>query len=430
MSVPFSSSLVIEQGVPGSFLESGVWELKPFLAASLGQVAVSTESQPSEQTALDTTTGEPLESPKATNAETPQDIPAACDCGVLDPVTAGTLAKAVAEGKQQALTERPKIRKGRRIEWLEESLQLYIGRASGMAEELTREDEAELAKRIEVGRAAEKRLLSDNSAQLNSSEQKTYEVLAADGKEAFGRFVQVNLLLVVSIAGKYTFRDRGSLTAADLIAEGNIGLIRAVGKFDWRKGTKFSTYATWWIRQAIQEAMDKKARSIYLPKREIDYLEGLTRLERRHLDNGGELNKQFYIEATERLGINTKKMNRIRQESLMQPSSYDAPINPHGGDSTDHEPKIAHIADSQPDPVFDVVAKRTVRREILDALSAHLTNRQYQILALRWGIHDGEERGHTEVAGILGVSSSLVRMTEQRAFTKLRECAPHLRTLL
>jgi RNA polymerase sigma factor (sigma-70 family) len=271
---------------------------------------------------------------------------------------------------------------------------------------LTKDDEMRLAKAIEVGRAAEAVLASGVS--LSSSQSRQLMRAKALGVAASDEFINSNLRLVVSIAKKY---QASEMPILDLIQEGNLGLIHAVEKFDWRRGFKFSTYATWWIRQAIGRGIDNTSRTVRLPvhagdqvrrvMRARSFLEGQT----GRLPSTGELADHLELREPD---------VAVLLSHAAEPVSLATPIGSEG------DTELADVVADRSSPTpFDVVAGRMLSGEI-DKLLSSLDERAGQILRLRYGLDRGQPRTLEEVGAELNLTRERIRQIERSALAKLR----------
>ncbi|HEY3229729.1 MAG TPA: sigma-70 family RNA polymerase sigma factor [Roseiflexaceae bacterium] len=291
----------------------------------------------------------------------------------------------------------------------DELVRLYLEEI-GRVPLLTVEQEVALTQQIGVGELARQRL--DGGAYGSWQERSDLERQHTLGCEARQHLIQANLRLVVSIAKKYTSY---SLTSMDLIQEGNIGLIRAVEKFDYTRGFKFSTYATWWIRQAITRALADQSRTIRLPVHVGDTIGRIIRAARR-------LQQSLQHEPTAEeiaaaLGMSADKVRRTLTASLY-PLSLELPVGEEG------EGRMGDfIADDQITPPDEAAARALLRTQVEEALQ-QLPERERKILQLRYGLNDGRYRTLEEVGVEFGLTRERIRQIEAGALRKLRH--PHL----
>ena len=275
---------------------------------------------------------------------------------------------------------------------------------------LTAEEEIELAKQIEAGKAAKRRL---ESGDVPPDQRPALEQAVQRGEAARKRLIESNLRLVVSVARKYLGRG---LLFLDLVQEGNIGLQRAVDKFDWRRGFRFSTYAYWWIRQAISRAVADQARTIRLP---VHVIEQLTKQYNVARDLHQQLGREPTAEeVAERMGIEPE---RVRQASIAAkvPISIETPLG------EEEEATVADlIADQVTPPPAEEVEETALAEALDEALRARLTPRAAEVLRLRFGLVDGEPRTLGEIAQIVGISRERVRQIEAESLQKLRGDKP------
>jgi RNA polymerase primary sigma factor len=280
---------------------------------------------------------------------------------------------------------------------------------------LSAEQEVELAKRIEAGLFADEKLYDDR-AKIDTAQVGDYQWIAEDGRQAKKHLLEANLRLVVSLAKRYT--GRGMLFL-DLIQEGNLGLIRAVEKFDYTKGYKFSTYATWWIRQAISRAMAEQARTIRIPVHMVEVINKLGRIRRELLQDLGR--EPTPEELAKRMDITPEKVLEIQQYAR-EPISLDQTIDDEGD-----SPLGDFIEDSEAVAAFDAVSF-TLLQDNLQAVLATLSEREAGVIRLRFGLTDGQPHTLHEIGRVYGVTRERIRQIESHAMTKLRHPA-HARTL-
>ncbi|NYI95380.1 RNA polymerase primary sigma factor [Streptomonospora nanhaiensis] len=288
-------------------------------------------------------------------------------------------------------------------------VRIYL-REIGRVPLLTAEEEVDLAKSIEVGLfAAEKlrRSASGAPAPRGGPSAADLELLVAEGERAKHRLIEANLRLVVSIAKRYLGRG---LLLLDLVQEGNLGLIRAVEKFDYTKGFKFSTYATWWIRQAITRAIADQARTIRIPVHMVETINRLMRVQRQlHQELGREPTPAEISRELGFAGDRVQEIQRIAQE----PVSLQAPIGDEDSDFGDF------IEDS--DAVAPVEAAAfTMLQDQLVALLGALSDREKRIIQLRFGLRDGHPHTLEEVGREFGVTRERIRQIESKTLAKLR----------
>jgi len=266
--------------------------------------------------------------------------------------------------------------------------------------------EVELAKRIEAGLFADHKL-TDDGRSLGAGQSIDLERIAADGRRAKNHLVEANLRLVVSLARRYA--GRGMLLL-DLIQEGNLGLIRGVEKFDYTRGYKFSTYATWWIRQAITRAMADQSRTIRLPVHIGEAISTLARVQRQMLqDLGREATPE---ELAVQLGMTPEEVIELRQHGR-EPVSLHTPLGEDGSELGDL------IEDSHSIQPGEAVSF-TLLQEQLHSVLGTLSEREAGVVSLRYGLADGQPKTLDEIGTLYGVSRERIRQIESRAMSKLR----------
>jgi RNA polymerase primary sigma factor len=278
---------------------------------------------------------------------------------------------------------------------------------------LTRQDEVELSQAYEAGLDARLRLAEADPA---DPARPQLQATADRGERARRRMIESNLRLVVSIARHYPI---GGLSLGDLVQEGNLGLLRAVEKFDWRKGFKFSTYATWWIRQAISRgAADRGARAIRLPVHVDEQVGRLRRTEARLQEQLGR--EPSDDELASQLDMTVGKLNRLR-DSAQAIASLDGGVGEDGAALQDFLED-----DSAVGP--DELAMEAVGRDALDQVLAALPERERQVLVLRFGLDSGTPRTLEEVGAVMGFSRERARQVERDTLAVLRR--PEIRARL
>ncbi len=287
---------------------------------------------------------------------------------------------------------------------IDDSISLYL-KEIGRVPLLTAAEEVDLAKRMEAGRDSRQHL---NQEQVEWEEREQLLWLVRDGRSAQEHLIKANSRLVVSVAKKYVGRGVPFL---DLIQEGNIGLIRAVKKFDYRRGYKFSTYATWWIRQAVTRAIADQGRTIRVPVHMYEQINRLTRTSRQLVQELGR--DPTTEEIAEELGVTPRKVEHIMRVS-QRPLSLEMPVgeeeDSYLGDFIEDED-----ADSPQDS-----AGRQILREVIDEIFQSLTPREVRILQLRFGLVDGYNYTLEEVGRKFGVTRERIRQIEAQALSRLR----------
>ena len=286
-----------------------------------------------------------------------------------------------------------------------DSVHTYL-KSIGRTSLLTAEQEVDLAKRIEAGLFAEHKL--DTATGLDEKSRRDLELVAEDGRRAKAHMLEANLRLVVSVAKKYS--DRG-LSLLDVVQEGNLGLIRAVEKFDYTKGYKFSTYAMWWIRQAIQRGFADSARTIRLPVHVLEMLSKLSRVERdMHQRLGREPTPEELAVELDRTPDQIEELLRTSR----QPISLDSTIGEDG------ETSIGDLIEDVDAPeASELVDRQLMAEQLRSALDA-LTPREATIMAMRFGLYDGNPHTLDEIGRALGLTRERIRQLEKQSLSKLR----------
>jgi RNA polymerase primary sigma factor len=283
-------------------------------------------------------------------------------------------------------------------------VRIYL-REIGRVPLLTAEDEVELAKAIEAGLFAEEKL--GGGIPMLGAIHGDLELLVGEGVKAKQRLIEANLRLVVSIAKRYIGRG---LVFLDLIQEGNLGLIRAVEKFDYTRGYKFSTYATWWIRQAITRAIADQARTIRVPVHMVETINKLARVQRQlHQELGREASTE---EIAAEMGLEPERVAEI-QRIAQEPVSLQSPIGEEESDLGDF------IEDA--DAVVPMEAAAFIMlQDQLERVLDQLAEREQRIIQLRFGLTDGHPRTLEEVGREFGVTRERIRQIESKTLAKLR----------
>ncbi|WP_280249498.1 RNA polymerase sigma factor [Nocardia abscessus] len=359
----------------------------------LGDLEVSEE---------DLTEGDELvdvaEEPETEEAGAPADEPTAADKASGDFVWD--------EEESEALRQ---ARKDAELTASADSVRAYL-KQIGKVALLNAEEEVELAKRIEAGLyAAEKvREFAEQGEKLPVAMRRDYNWIVRDGNRAKNHLLEANLRLVVSLAKRYTGRGMAFL---DLIQEGNLGLIRAVEKFDYTKGYKFSTYATWWIRQAITRAMADQARTIRIPVHMVEVINKLGRIQRELLQDLGR--EPTPEELAKEMDITPEKVLEIQQYAR-EPISLDQTIGDEGDSQLGD-----FIEDSEAVVAVDAVSF-TLLQDQLQSVLETLSEREAGVVRLRFGLTDGQPRTLDEIGQVYGVTRERIRQIESKTMSKLR----------
>jgi RNA polymerase primary sigma factor len=325
-------------------------------------------------------------------------------------------AEVVAEGESTEFTwdeeESEALRQARKDAEMTasaDSVRAYL-KQIGKVALLNAEEEVDLAKRIEAGLYASERLrqLEVAGEKLPLQQRRDLGWIVRDGERAKNHLLEANLRLVVSLAKRYTGRGMAFL---DLIQEGNLGLIRAVEKFDYTKGYKFSTYATWWIRQAITRAMADQARTIRIPVHMVEVINKLGRIQRELLQDLGR--EPTPEELAKEMDITPDKVLEIQQYAR-EPISLDQTIGDEGDSQLGD-----FIEDSEAVVAVDAVSF-TLLQDQLQSVLHTLSEREAGVVKLRFGLTDGQPRTLDEIGQVYGVTRERIRQIESKTMSKLR----------
>ncbi len=290
-----------------------------------------------------------------------------------------------------------------------DSVRAYL-KQIGKVALLNAEQEVDLAKRIEAGLYASERLKQseDGGQKVSPTLRRDLNWIVRDGERAKNHLLEANLRLVVSLAKRYTGRGMAFL---DLIQEGNLGLIRAVEKFDYAKGFKFSTYATWWIRQAITRAMADQARTIRIPVHMVEVINKLGRIQRELLQDLGR--EPTPEELAKEMDITPEKVLEIQQYAR-EPISLDQTIGDEGDSQLGD-----FIEDSEAVVAVDAVSFTLLQDQLTSVLQT-LSEREAGVVRLRFGLTDGQPRTLDEIGQVYGVTRERIRQIESKTMSKLR----------
>ncbi len=290
-----------------------------------------------------------------------------------------------------------------------DSVRAYL-KQIGKVALLNAEEEVDLAKRVEGGLYATEKMrqLAEAGEKLTTQQRRDLNWVRRDGERAKNHLLGANLRLVVSLAKRYTGRGMAFL---DLIQEGNLGLIRAVEKFDYTKGFKFSTYATWWIRQAITRAMADQARTIRIPVHMVEVINKLGRIQRELLQDLGR--EPTPEELAKEMDITPDKVLEIQQYAR-EPISLDQTIGDEGDSQLGD-----FIEDSEAVVAVDAVSF-TLLQDQLQAVLQTLSEREAGVVRLRFGLTDGQPRTLDEIGQVYGVTRERIRQIESKTMSKLR----------
>ncbi|WP_072687700.1 RNA polymerase sigma factor [Rhodococcus marinonascens] len=290
-----------------------------------------------------------------------------------------------------------------------DSVRAYL-KQIGKVALLNAEEEVDLAKRIEAGLYATQIMqeVSASGEKLPATQRRDMSWICRDGNRAKNHLLEANLRLVVSLAKRYTGRGMAFL---DLIQEGNLGLIRAVEKFDYTKGYKFSTYATWWIRQAITRAMADQARTIRIPVHMVEVINKLGRIQRELLQDLGR--EPTPEELAKEMDITPEKVLEIQQYAR-EPISLDQTIGDEGDSQLGD-----FIEDSEAVVAVDAVSFTLLQDQLQQVLDT-LSEREAGVVRLRFGLTDGQPRTLDEIGQVYGVTRERIRQIESKTMSKLR----------
>ncbi|MBX3284845.1 MAG: RNA polymerase sigma factor RpoD [Actinobacteria bacterium] len=332
---------------------------------------------------------------------------------LADPLGGIDLARDEAEGGPRHRLRLVNVPKGgdRNTSTTSDPVRVYL-KEIGRVALLTGPEEVALARRIEAGGLAGVRLAeleaAGRLADLDLVARKRLERTARDGERAKSDLIQANLRLVVSIAKRYVGRGMQLL---DLIQEGNLGLMRAVEKFDYTKGFKFSTYATWWIRQAITRAIADQARTIRIPVHMVESINKVHRIQRQMMQ---ELEREPTVEElAAKVDMTPERVREIMRIS-QDPLSLDSPVG-----ETDDSNLSDFIEDTQADAPAEMAARKMLGNAVVEALS-ELSDREKEVVRLRFGLDDGQARTLEEVGKEFGVTRERIRQIEAKTLAKLR----------
>jgi RNA polymerase primary sigma factor len=290
-----------------------------------------------------------------------------------------------------------------------DSVRAYL-KLIGRVKLLTAEEEVDLARRVEAGLYAAHKLeqAAEGGERVPTGLRRELHWIVRDGERAKDHLLEANLRLVVSLAKRYTGRGMAFL---DLIQEGNLGLIRAVEKFDYTKGFKFSTYATWWIRQAITRAMADQARTIRIPVHMVEVINKLGRMQREMLQELGR--EPTPEELAKEMDITPEKVLEIQQYAR-EPISLDQTIGDEGDSQLGD-----FIEDSEAVVAVDAVSFSLMQDQLSSVLQT-LSEREAGVVRLRFGLSDGQPRTLDEIGQVYGVTRERIRQIESKTMSKLR----------
>jgi RNA polymerase primary sigma factor len=352
--------------------------------------------------------GEDAEPAATATAATAAAVPAAEDDEIVEPSEKDKASGDFVwdEEESEALRQ---ARKDAELTASADSVRAYL-KQIGKVALLNAEEEVELAKRIEAGLYGTQLMseVADRGEKLPAAQRRDMAWICRDGDRAKNHLLEANLRLVVSLAKRYTGRGMAFL---DLIQEGNLGLIRAVEKFDYTKGYKFSTYATWWIRQAITRAMADQARTIRIPVHMVEVINKLGRIQRELLQDLGR--EPTPEELAREMDITPEKVLEIQQYAR-EPISLDQTIGDEGDSQLGD-----FIEDSEAVVAVDAVSF-TLLQDQLQSVLETLSEREAGVVRLRFGLTDGQPRTLDEIGQVYGVTRERIRQIESKTMSKLR----------
>jgi RNA polymerase primary sigma factor len=328
------------------------------------------------------------------------------DTDVADEPAVPAAASTSFEWDEEESLALQKARKDAELATSTDAVRAYL-KLIGRVALLTAEQEVDLARRVEAGLYAAHKL-AESDAKFTPTMRRDLNWVVRDGERAKTHLLEANLRLVVSLAKRYTGRGMAFL---DLIQEGNLGLIRAVEKFDYTKGYKFSTYATWWIRQAITRAMADQARTIRIPVHMVEVINKLGRIQRELLQDLGR--EPTPEELAKEMDITPEKVLEIQQYAR-EPISLDQTIGDEGDSQLGD-----FIEDSEAVVAVDAVSF-TLMQDQLSTVLQTLSEREAGVVRLRFGLTDGQPRTLDEIGQVYGVTRERIRQIESKTMSKLR----------
>jgi RNA polymerase primary sigma factor len=371
--------------------------------AKAAATKATAKKAPAKKTTKDEPGADPAEAEAATAEEVEPEGPADAEVDAEEESAEFTWDD---EEESEALRQ---ARKDAEMTASADSVRAYL-KQIGKVALLNAEEEVDLAKRIEAGLYAAERLRQADEAaeKLVTQMRRDLRWIVRDGERAKNHLLEANLRLVVSLAKRYTGRGMAFL---DLIQEGNLGLIRAVEKFDYTKGYKFSTYATWWIRQAITRAMADQARTIRIPVHMVEVINKLGRIQRELLQDLGR--EPTPEELAKEMDITPDKVLEIQQYAR-EPISLDQTIGDEGDSQLGD-----FIEDSEAVVAVDAVSF-TLLQDQLQSVLQTLSEREAGVVKLRFGLTDGQPRTLDEIGQVYGVTRERIRQIESKTMSKLR----------